>query len=40
MDHVYTLQTFVGNLGKVIEQLTYFVDMESELQKLQKLSED
>jgi hypothetical protein len=40
MEHVYTLQTFISNINKVIEQLTYFVDMESELSKLQKLSED
>ena len=40
MEHVYTLQTFMSNINKVIEQLTYFVDMESELSKLQKLSED
>lgn len=40
MENVYTLHIFTMNLSKVIEQLTYFIDMEAELSKLQKLSED
>ena len=40
MENVYTLQIFTTNLSKVIEQLTYFIDMETELSKLQKFAED
>lgn len=35
-----TLQVFQSNVSKVNEQLTYFIDMESEMQKLEKLAED
>jgi hypothetical protein len=29
MEDVVTLQTFQSNVGKVVEQLSYFIDMES-----------
>jgi hypothetical protein len=29
MEDVFTLNIFTTNIGKVIEQLTYFIDMES-----------
>ncbi len=34
MEDVITLHTFQTNVGKVIEQLSYFIDMESEMQNL------
>lgn len=40
MEDVGALQTSENNLAKVIEQLTYFIDMESEMSKLEKLAED
>lgn len=40
MEDVLTLQVFQSNVSKVNEQLTYFIDMESEMQKLEKLAED
>ena len=29
MEDVLTLQIFQNNVGKVVEQLSYFIDMES-----------
>ena len=29
MEDIVTLSTFQNNLGKVIEQLSYFIDMET-----------
>lgn len=29
MEDIVTLQVFQNNVGKVIEQLSYFIDMES-----------
>ena len=40
MDDIKMLNVFQNNVGKVIEQLTYFIDMEQEMSKLQKLAED
>jgi len=34
MEDVVTLQTFQNNVGKVVEQLSYFIDMETEMQNL------
>lgn len=34
MEDVLTLQTFQTNVGKVVEQLSYFIDMESEMHTL------
>ena len=34
MEDVSTLGIFENNVGKVVEQLTYFIDMESEMTKL------
>ena len=40
MEDVITLQVFQTNVGKVVEQLSYFIDMEAEMQNLEKLAED
>lgn len=40
MEDIAALNIYENNLGKVIEQLTYFIDMESEMNKLQKMAED
>lgn len=40
MEDVVTLQTFQANVGKVVEQLSYFIDMETEMQALERLAED
>ena len=40
MEDIKMLNIFQNNVGKVIEQLTYFIDMEQEMSKLQKLAED
>lgn len=34
MEDIVTLQIFQNNVGKVVEQLSYFIDMESEMQNL------
>jgi len=34
MEDVLTLHIFQTNVGKVIEQLSYFIDMETEMQTL------
>jgi hypothetical protein len=34
MEDVVTLQVFQANVGKVVEQLSYFIDMETEMQNL------
>jgi hypothetical protein len=34
MEDVLTLHLFQSNVSKVNEQLTYFIDMDSEMQKL------
>lgn len=38
MDDVLTLSQFQANVAKVVEQLTYFIDMDQEMQKLEKLA--
>ncbi len=40
MEDVISLTVFQNNLAKVIEQLTYFIDMDSEMHKLQKMAQD
>ena len=40
MEDVSALHTYENNMSKVIEQLTYFIDMESEMNKLEKMAED
>lgn len=40
MEDVVTLQTFQNNVGKVVEQLSYFIDMETEMQNLERMAED
>ena len=34
MEDIVTLHVSQSNVGKVIEQLSYFIDMESEMQTL------
>ena len=34
IEDVVTLQTCQSNVGKVVEQLSYFIDMETEMQNL------
>lgn len=38
MEDINSLSIYKNNIGKVIEQLTFFIDMESEMAKLQKMS--
>ena len=40
MEDVTSLSVFEQNVGTVIEQLTYFIDMENEMAKLHKMAED
>lgn len=40
MEDINALNVYKNNIGKVIEQLTYFIDMESEMARLQKMAED
>jgi hypothetical protein len=40
MEDIVNLQIFQNNIGKVIEQLSYFIDMETEMQNLEKMAED
>jgi hypothetical protein len=40
MEDIVTLQIFQNNVGKVVEQLSYFIDMETEMQNLERLAED
>ena len=40
MEDIKALNVYKNNIGKVIQQLTYFIDMESEMSKLQKMAED
>jgi hypothetical protein len=40
MEDIITLHVFQNNVGKVVEQLSYFIDMETEMQTLEKMAED
>lgn len=40
MQDIVTLQTLQNNVGKVVEQLSYFIDMETEMQTLEELAAD
>lgn len=40
MEDVITLHIFQNNVSKVVEQLSYFIDMEAEMQILEKMAED
>ena len=40
MEDIVTLQTLQNNVGNVVEQLSYFIDMETEMQTLEELAAD
>lgn len=38
MEDVTSLSIYENNISKVIEQLTYFIDKENEMEKLKKMA--